>query len=127
MRRLRVVLWDIGGAKILAPFLVILILNNILVPEMESPSLRKQGETIANSNLLELVMENIYEEELFDEDDNDDSSDNLIDVVNKYFYYNSFIIPQGFNYKLISHRCKNFYLATSLGFLNTDTPPPKQV
>ncbi len=127
MKRLRVTLKDIGVAKILAPFLAILLLNNLLVPEIENSSVQKEGETIANSNLFELIMENIYEEELFEEDENDDSSDNLIDGGNKYFCHDSLLISPGTTYQLISHQFKTPFLTTSFGFLNIDIPPPKQV
>lgn len=100
------------------------MLNNTLIPEMERFHFR--GEIENNSaGIIEILVENAVDSDLFETDDHDDSSDNLVDSIQKFLNNNlelkiiKFVLPKSENQSIYP------YLKLAKGFLNIDTPPPK--
>lgn len=75
--------------------------------------------------MIEVIIEEIVENDLFEADEEDDSSDNLTDSIQKYIPY-SIIISNfiAFNKKNENYFISN-HLNSSKGFQSIDLPPPK--
>lgn len=100
------------------------MLNNILIPEMERIHPNIEIENNA-AGLIEILVESAVDSDLFETDEHDDSSDNLVDSIQK-FVNNTLDIklvhfrnPQSQNQSIYS----DFGIAK--GFQMIDTPPPQ--
>lgn len=79
------------------------------------------------SNILEIVIEGLIESDLFEAHEEDDSSDNLADGLQKYLpndiHFSNYYVPtiNNSDYNIAKH------LKSSKGFQNIDIPPPKSL
>tara|TARA_R110002012_G_scaffold252147_1_gene430242 strand:+ start:26665 stop:27045 length:381 start_codon:yes stop_codon:yes gene_type:complete len=124
LKELRVYLAGESGKLIISLSLIGIMLNNILIPEMESIQFSDEFEN-SNSGLIEVLVENATDSDLVETDKDDDSSDNLVDTLQK-FLSNSLIIE--LNHERITLSKNQFiypHFKLARGYQFLDTPPPK--
>lgn len=101
-----------------------ILLNNILIPEMErfDPELEIENNA---AGLLEILIEDAVNSDLFETDEHDDSSDNLVDGIQK-FVLTSLEVTLIQKYNLNSEN-QSIYpkFRIAKGFQMIDTPPPQ--
>lgn len=113
-----------SGKFISALLLIGILLNNSLIPEMKRFHYGSEIENNA-SVVVEILLENAVEDDLFETDEHDDSSDNLVDSIQKFlnstlqFDFIDYHLPNTQNQSIFT------YLKLAKGFLNIDTPPPQ--
>lgn len=112
------------GKLVSSILLISILLNNILIPEMERFHPNMEIENNA-AGILEILVEDAVNSDLFETDEHDDSSDNLVDSIQKFvttslevtlIQKNSLVIEDHSIYP-------NFRIAK--GFQMIDTPPPQ--
>jgi|GEM_PF-4091967 hypothetical protein len=112
------------GKVISSILLIFILLNNILIPEMERFHPNMEIENNA-AGILEILVEDAMSSDLYETDEHDDSSDNLVDSIQKF-------VPTSLEVTLITKNIliiedhsiyPNFRIAK--GFQMIDTPPPQ--
>ncbi|WP_375579254.1 hypothetical protein ABWH96_19985 [Marivirga tractuosa] len=124
MKFLRKYIASKTGKIVSSVILISILLNNILIPEMErfNPNMAIENNA---AGLLEILVEDAVNSDLFETDEHDDSSDNLVDGIQKFL--NTTLNLDLTHVK--NNRSKNqsiypiFRLAK--GYQLLDTPPPK--
>jgi hypothetical protein len=113
-----------SGKLISSILLISILLNNILIPELERFHFGVEIEG-NSAGLIEILVENAVDSDLFETDEHDDSSDNLVDSIQKFLNNTlqleiiKYVLPNSENQSIFT------YLKLAKGFLNIDTPPPK--
>ena len=113
-----------SGKLISSILLISILLNNILIPELERFHFGVEIEG-NSAGLIEILVENAVDSDLFETDEHDYSSDNLVDSIQKFLNNTlqleiiKYVLPNSENQSIFT------YLKLAKGFLNIDTPPPK--
>ncbi|MGM0579270.1 MAG: hypothetical protein ACQETL_01230 [Bacteroidota bacterium] len=124
MKNLRKYIASNSGRVVSSIFLLFILLNNILIPEMERFNPKNEIKNNA-AVLIEIWIEDVADADLFETDEHDDSSDNLVDGIQKFVSSNSDIALDHKHYFTSENQSiyPKFRIAT--GFQMIDTPPPQ--
>jgi hypothetical protein len=113
-----------SGRLVSSLFLIGVLLNNTLIPEMKR--FHFKGEIENNTSVVvEILLETAVEADLFETDEHDDSSDNLVDSIQKFLSNNFHMGIKTILLQKTKNQTIYTYLKLAKGFLNIDTPPPK--
>lgn len=124
LRLLRENIASKSGRIVSSIFLISILLNNILIPEMERFN---PGYEIENNaaGLVEILVEDAVNLDLFETDEHDDSSDNLVDGIQKFVTTTLEITLIKKNNHLNENQSIYPNSRIANGFLMIDTPPPQ--
>jgi hypothetical protein len=114
-----------GISKVVSTiFLILIMLNNILIPEMKRFHPNSEIENNA-AGLIEILIEEAVDSDLYETDEHDDSSDNLVDSIQK-FVCNQFNLEfNSSNAQLPLNQSLYPFFKLAKGYQFLDTPPPK--
>jgi hypothetical protein len=113
-----------SGRIVSSIFLISILLNNILIPEMERFNPNTEIEN-NSAGLLEILVEDATNSDLFETDEHDDSSDNLVDSIQKFLSSTLEISLIEKNNHINKNQSIYPYFSIAKGFLMIDTPPPQ--